>query len=298
MKRVNKSWVVYVGSITLGSFLLADITGLALGNRLEASASFLSKPDMNPQMVSAPRGSEPALSSIVEGNIFNSRLRGKKEVFAAPVPAAEVVPDLKARFRLIGTSDGNPEDTFAIIEDLLSKEQSLYHLHDQVLKNVKIALIRRNTVKLAYNGGTETLQILLDEEREFALAPKSSPGGPAQGPGSLQGIRQAAPNRWVLDRQEVQKNLDNLNQLLTQARVVPNFTEGKPDGFKLFSIVPQSFYEKVGLQNGDVLERVNGVEIKDPESFLRVFQNLKDENRISLDLVRNDIKQTLSYEIR
>ncbi|HXC61715.1 MAG TPA: type II secretion system protein GspC, partial [Nitrospiria bacterium] len=61
---------------------------------------------------------------------------------------------------------------------------------------------------------------------------------------------------------------------------------------------PQSFYEKIGLQNGDVLQQVNGVEIKDPQSFLAVFQQLKEENNFSLDLMRNSSKETFQYDIR
>ncbi len=295
----NKIWLVYLLNITFVSFFLADITNLILGDRLEASASLLSKgKEPFTPVILSPEDSRQA-SLIIEGNLFNSKLRGKKEELVAALPP-EPVPDLQARFRLIGTVEGSSESTFAIIEDLVSKEQSLYHLNESIMKNVRIAEIRRNKVRLAYNGGSELLQIQLDEER--AATPPSvlpSPLTNSQNTGSgPQGVRQLASNRWVLDRQEVSHNLDNLNQLLTQARVIPNFTDGKPDGFRLFAIVPESFYEKIGLKNGDVLEKVNGVEIKDPESFLKVFQHLKDENQIHLDLMRNSQKETMNYEIR
>ena len=92
--------------------------------------------------------------------------------------------------------------------------------------------------------------------------------------------------------------LENLPQLLTKARVVPNFTDGKPDGFKIFSIVPDSLYAKIGLQNGDVLQQINGVEIKNPENFMRVFQQLKDEPNIAIDFMRNNHRESYAYEIR
>jgi general secretion pathway protein C len=112
------------------------------------------------------------------------------------------------------------------------------------------------------------------------------------------GIRQVQPNQWVLDKQEVNAALGNLSQLLTKARVVPNFVDGKPNGFKIMSIAPDSLYAKIGLQNGDVLQQINGVEIKDPENFMRVFQQLKDEPRIALDFVRNNRRESFNYEIR
>ncbi|MBI1821538.1 MAG: hypothetical protein HY036_02270 [Nitrospirae bacterium] len=304
MEFKNKNWLIYFSSITVASFLLADMTTLILGSKLEASASLLPK-EKDPVQFSLSRGFDSRqASTIVEGNIFNSRLRGKKEETVAFLPLPEPVPDLQTRFRLIGTSEGSSEGSFAVLEDQTSKEQSLYHLNDPVLNHVRIAQIQRNKIKLAYAGGSTILQIQLDEERS------SQPGNvasvlPMNGQNGINpmgsphpGIRQMTPNRWVLDRQEVSHNLDNLNQLLTQARVIPNFSDGKPDGFRVFAIVPDSFYEKIGLKNGDVLERVNGIEIKDPESFLKVFQHLKDENRITLDLVRNSQKETMGYEIR
>jgi hypothetical protein len=45
------------------------------------------------------------------------------------------------------------------------------------------------------------------------------------------------------------------------ARVVPAIKDGKPDGFKLYAIRPTSIYAKVGFQNGDTLQRVNGMEL-------------------------------------
>jgi general secretion pathway protein C len=300
MGSINKNWIIYLSSVTVISFLLADMTSLVLGSKLEASASLLPKgsPD-NPHAVSFPASEQTAL--IIEGNIFNSKLRGKKEALASSVPLSPPIPNLQARFRLVGTSEGPPEVSFAIIEDLQSKEQVFYHLNDRLLDQVRIAQIQRNQVRLAYVGGSETLHLQLDEERS-AVPPPPPPGAaPANSSplgGDPHGIRKLASNKWVLDRHEVEHNLDNLNLLMTQARVIPNFSDGKPDGFRVFAIVPDSFYEKIGLKNGDVLERVNGVEIKDPESFLKVFQHLKDENNINLDVVRNSQKETMSYEIR
>jgi type II secretory pathway component PulC len=40
------------------------------------------------------------------------------------------------------------------------------------------------------------------------------------------------------------------------------------------------------------------VEVKDPENFMRVFQQLKDETMIALDFVRNNRRESYSYEIR
>jgi general secretion pathway protein C len=58
------------------------------------------------------------------------------------------------------------------------------------------------------------------------------------------------------------------------------------NGFKLFSIVPDSLYSKIGIQNGDVIRRINGYEMNSPDKALEVYQKLRDANRIEVELER------------
>ena len=102
----------------------------------------------------------------------------------------------------------------------------------------------------------------------------------------------------VIDRREVEQAMSDLPKLLTQARAVPNMVNGTLNGFRIDYISPSSFYEKIGIQYGDVLQRVNGVDIRDPSTMLNLFQQLKNENVVKLDLVRNNQRSTMTYELR
>ena len=66
-----------------------------------------------------------------------------------------------------------------------------------------------------------------------------------------------ASRRWTTTttrcrRPSLDKALANLNDLAMQARIVPAFKDGQAEGFKLFSIRPDSLYSKIGIVNGDV----------------------------------------------
>lgn len=265
--------------ITLAAWLVADLINLVLGDRLTVPTA---KALASTGIITTQK--EPAsrdlASVILERNIFNSRPPSRP--VSAETPVIAEMPDLK--LRLIGTVVGGTQSSFAIIEDLNSKEQQLYRLDDLVGQGAKLVKIERNEVVLKRGARKETLSVYLEE--------------PARQETEAAGVRSVSKNRWVLDKREVSGALDNISQLLTQARLIPNFTAGRPDGFKIVSIMPRSFYEKIGLQNGDVLQQLNGVEIKDPQSFLAVFQQLREENNFSLDLVRNSAKETFQYEIR
>ena len=66
----------------------------------------------------------------------------------------------------------------------------------------------------------------------------------------------------------------------------------------MFAIRPGSLFAKIGLQNGDVIKRINGVEISGPEQAFEAYQQLKDETSIQIDLSRRDENKSFSYEIR
>jgi general secretion pathway protein C len=101
-----------------------------------------------------------------------------------------------------------------------------------------------------------------------------------------------------MDRREVNAALEDTTRLLTQAQAVPYLTDGKLDGFRLYNVVPLGFFDKIGLQTNDILQRINGVEIRDPGMMLTLFQQLRQERTVRLDLVRTSQHQTLLYEIR
>jgi general secretion pathway protein C len=92
--------------------------------------------------------------------------------------------------------------------------------------------------------------------------------------------------------------LANPNQLLMQARVVPAFRHGAAQGFKLFSIRPGSLYERIGLQNGDVMQRINGLSLDSVEQGLYAFQKLRESPRIELEVERNGQPVRLTYSMR
>ena len=92
--------------------------------------------------------------------------------------------------------------------------------------------------------------------------------------------------------------LTNLNDLAMQARIVPSFKNGQADGFKLFSIRPDSLYSKIGIQNGDVIERINGLDINSPDKALEAYGKLKSANALDLTVERNGAPQNFHYAIQ
>ena len=94
------------------------------------------------------------------------------------------------------------------------------------------------------------------------------------------------------------EQLNDLATLGSQARVVPNYVGGKYSGFKLVGVRPSSLYRAIGIRSGDVIKRINGMEIDSPNKALQLFDKLQNSRRISLDLQRGGVSRTLYYTIQ
>ena len=240
--------------------------------------------------------------AVLSRNLFGSRVTASEGgAEAAPVEGTEALPESDLPLSLLGTVVHVSGDrSFAIIQENTSREQNLYYPGDAVIDGVTVQSVGRNRVVLLRGGRVEVLE---KTEERVAAPPRrrptrARPTAAAAKKGADITVRKVAENSFVMDRREVEGVLQDFNKLLTQVRVVPHFANGEPDGFKIFNIRPNSLFMKMGMVNGDIIKRVNGLEISGPEQALQMFQQLKDESRITLDLERFRKNLTLQYEIR
>jgi general secretion pathway protein C len=225
------------------------------------------------------------LPAAPQGGVTNATGRGPS---GAPVRASL---GLAARMRLLGIVFGDQRGVFAIVEELASKQQALYRVHDQILDLGEVSEIRRNGILVRQGDLEELLELALLEHPPV-------PGGTGAPPSAVQQPTAGIPLRKVVDRREVEQAMSDLPKLLSQARAAPHMVNGSVNGFRLDYIAPTSFYEKIGVQAGDVLQRVNGVDIRDPSTMLNLLQQLKNEQIVKLDMLRNNQRSTITYELR
>jgi general secretion pathway protein C len=125
------------------------------------------------------------------------------------------------------------------------------------------------------------------------------PGPARRGPPgkAMEGVRQVADNSYEIDREVIDSTFKDLNKIATQARIVPSFKNGVANGFKLFSIQPGSLYSSIGIENGDVIQRVNGYEINSPEKALELYQRLQQSGHVTIELERGGQAVRKEYNI-
>ena len=84
----------------------------------------------------------------------------------------------------------------------------------------------------------------------------------------------------------------------SQATVTPYFVQEQQLGFRLSQIRAGGVLQQMGLQEGDVLQKVNGLDIYTPQEALQAYQQLQTESTVRLSILRNNSPTTLTYEIR
>jgi type II secretion system protein C len=111
------------------------------------------------------------------------------------------------------------------------------------------------------------------------------------------GITKTGDYSYRIEREALEGWFANPACMMRQARIVPYFKDDKPAGFKIFSIRPNTFYSKLGLRNGDVVLRLNGVELTNPDKALEAYQGLKDAKAVNMDILRRGKPKTLKYQV-
>jgi general secretion pathway protein C len=205
---------------------------------------------------------------------------------AAPVAVPRPPLNLASKMKLLGVVVSDRGGVSAIVELFSTKQQMFFRVHDHIPDAGELVDVLRNGIVVRQGDQQEVL--------ELATGDAPPPHAPTAVPTAVPGM----PLRKTVDKREVETALNDLPKLLSQARAVPVVTNGTMSGFRLDYIAPSSFYEKIGLLQGDVLKQVNGVEIKDPGTMLTLFQQLRNERNVKLDILRNSQRTTLAYEIR
>lgn len=108
-------------------------------------------------------------------------------------------------------------------------------------------------------------------------------------------IARVDDTRYVVDRAFVQRLLSGEQAVAPKARIVPAVQDGKPVGFKLFAIAPDSEFAAAGLQNGDLVRELNGFTIAEPEKLGELWSHLQTAAALLLSIERRGLPVILEY---
>ena len=266
---------LFIGVITVVVLVNDYLLKTSLRSELESQIPSIAKLKMPTPGTSQPDSSQNwnVISSIKPFGSLDT-------VAKSSVPKKPTRKPSPLMLTLIGTFITTGQEPYAIIESKKKREQEMFLLEDSVFDQATLKKIFKDRVEIDHNGEIEVL--FLDD---------------SIGSSGDSGVSEDSDD-FVIDEAEVDKGLENLPLLLTQARAVPYFKDGRAIGLRLFAIKTGSLYEKVGLRNGDILKSINGNSLGDISQALKLFEKLKEERSITLLLERAKKEREFRYTIR
>jgi general secretion pathway protein C len=253
----------------------------------------------------APNPSTPKQTRSKDGTPFAQRNMFCSEC-TPPVVAVDTDPSsistTSLPLVLLATNIGVKDDeSYATIVNTENEKQGSFSVGDRVPGATgALKEIHYKYVDFENNGRIERL--VLSGTNAPVTPVAAAPPPPSSGD-DLQssidnGIKKIDDNNYEIDKALVDKVLANPMAVAKGARVVPAVKNGKPDGFKLYAIRPSSVYSKLGLQNGDTLQSINGFDLTSADKALEVYTKLREATSLEVDITRRGKQEKIKYSIR
>jgi general secretion pathway protein C len=191
---------------------------------------------------------------------------------------------------LIGTVSGPRELSYGVFKDNTGV-QEIFRIGESVFGVGTLQAVKKDRVIIKKD--TRSLEIPLEDVRVTEIHKQAS--GTAFSSAFAQQIGRGA---YVVDQRKLQQAIANPAQMMTDARLRPNNAGGRDEGFILSEVKPGGIYQSLGLQDGDVLLRINDYDISNPERALQAFTALRGLDRVQVDLIRSGARMTMTYQIQ
>ncbi len=287
---LNKLHVFNYGIIALilitSLLFIRDVINISVSDKKTLAAA-TSDTAANTSKTSAD--SIMAYSQIVEKNPF-----GPPMVFRSLISKQRVSsrPSSPSDLMLIGTVTGPDELSYAVFKDnsLPSKNrQRVFSFGKEVFNYGTLTSIEKDSVEITQGGSSFIVPLIALTKIQHRKSGRDA--------SNLKFVKKIDDNQYLLDQRRVQRAIANPRQIMTDARLLPNIVDGKQEGFRIMEVRPGGIYESLGLQNRDILLRINGLDLSSPEAAVQTMAALKGMKKINLDIIRNGTNMSLGYQM-
>jgi type II secretory pathway component PulC len=169
--------------------------------------------------------------------------------------------------------------------------QEMFREGDEVFGRGVVERVSDDAVTI--RAGTERFALRLP-----AVAPAALPPAPEVVEAPPPTVREEGPSpiREALRRRDAERGFGSFARLLAEAKAEPVEVAGGR-GIRVNQVAPGSFLSELGLKSGDILQKIGGVALTDPEKLPDLSGSAAAE-AVTVTFVRGDVGLTLSRPIR
>jgi general secretion pathway protein C len=270
----------------------------------------------------ATRRRDPSI--ILRRNIFNSALGDlsmvpseDSELPMEDLPAEDVKTLCTGDMRVIGTVviPGDLERSLAAIVG--SDKRASLHYGGTEVEGSRIRAIESDAVVLQSKAGLCRLAMFqvagADKKLVFRPAKKadlkkkkpSTRKAPTADRNAglsesemAEGIDRVNDSNYNLSRSMLNKVLDNAGKIIGIAAIAPKIENGESIGMEIRGVRPDTLLTKIGIQNGDILESINGQSLSNPDAALGAYTTLRTADKFTLSVRRGGQSMMINYNLQ
>jgi general secretion pathway protein C len=269
MSLEKRFWILVFPLVALIAGLHAEAIGQLVGVPLTPPSLVAAMP-ATPSAESARRASADI---ILERNVFDHLaaygLPADDDPFRAPT-----CDGVKA---LAVVAAGDPDASFAV----LRADRTVLRRRGAAVNGRKVHFIGGDRVWLETERG-------LCQAGVFAAERPPAP--------RAEGIRQTGATSFDIDREFLDRFLEEQSQVLAGTRASTVVEQGRIVGIRMGRV--GAALAAIGLEDGDRLDTVNGFAIADPKRALEAYAHCRGSDHLVLRIVRKGRELDLDYTIR
>jgi general secretion pathway protein C len=292
-------WLVGVATVVICSVFAANAASHVVESRYWVEPSSGAHIEVARVATVAPPADKDG-AAIAERNMFCSDC-GEVEPGPGPDDRPDLVPLTSLPIKLVATNLAELQGhSFATIRDTSSSgQQGAFWVGDSVPGGGPIEKIGGTQV-IFVNSATnrrERLSLFATEKGGSEKQDHKRERDRGQKRPYEDEIKKVGENSFEIDRALVMRLMKNPPRN-AGARVRPMEVNGEVKGFKVSAIRRNSLVAALGVENGDVIQAVNGMELTTPDRMLEIYSKLRDLDSFSLSIMRGGKPVTMSYAIR
>jgi type II secretory pathway component PulC len=168
---------------------------------------------------------------------------------------------------------------------------------EQVTDNMEVTRINRMKIILK-NLTTGECEYVASEDEDTPLSTPMKIFSPQKGKSLFKSTNPSIKNtgnNFKIKRSFRDKMINNMSEVLTQAKAI-QITN--PDGslsFKMTEVVPGSIYSQLNIQNDDIITSINGKKIENLNELMTLLGRIKEIDQFQLGLKRDGRNENLDY---
>ena len=215
------------------------------------------------------------------------------KMFGASAPGTTVAGNSSLRLKgVIAPTPGVAAS--AIFSTGAGKDLAVY-IDGEVQPGVKLVEVHPEYAMLSRGGVRERI----DLEKPSRVASNNPAMPAARGARSAPGgfrlnVSKSGANNYTISRKELDQALGDPNQLNYLGMIGPPVK----DGVRMEAAPPNSLAQKLGLQPGDIIKKVNGQKVASTGDLARLYTQFGQLSMIQAEVLRAGATVQLSYSIQ